>query len=161
MVQIVSPLPLTIIPANEACWEDIAAIFGTRGAGAKCWCQHYKLKRGEAFKHNPPAVRAERLRTQTNCGNRRATTTSGLVATLEDEPVDWCAVEPRSSYEGLARVYRVPWLGRDEDKRDASVWAVTCVFVRAGYRRRGVSYALARAAVDFARSRGRWRRIRW
>jgi GNAT superfamily N-acetyltransferase len=26
--------------------------------------------------------------------------------------------------------------------------------VRAGYRRRGVSYALARAAVDFARERG-------
>jgi len=31
---------------------------------------------------------------------------------------------------------------------------VTCVFVRAGYRRRHTSYALARAAVDFARERG-------
>ena len=34
------------------------------------------------------------------------------------------------------------------------VWAVTCVFVRTGFRRRGISYALARAAVDFARERG-------
>ena len=52
------------------------------------------------------------------------------------------------------RVFRVPWDGRSEDKTDASVWAITCVFARAGFRRRGVGYALARAAVDFARGRG-------
>ena len=49
---------------------------------------------------------------------------------------------------------RVPWEGRDEDKADDSVWAVTCLFTRAGFRKRGVSRALARAAVDFARERG-------
>jgi GNAT superfamily N-acetyltransferase len=31
---------------------------------------------------------------------------------------------------------------------------VTCFVTRAGFRRRGISYALARAAVDFARERG-------
>jgi GNAT superfamily N-acetyltransferase len=35
-----------------------------------------------------------------------------------------------------------------------TVWAVTCFFTRAGFRRHGVSRALARAAVDFARQRG-------
>ena len=49
---------------------------------------------------------------------------------------------------------KVPWEGRDEDKADDSVWAVTCFVTRAGFRRRGVSRALARAAVDFARERG-------
>jgi GNAT superfamily N-acetyltransferase len=49
---------------------------------------------------------------------------------------------------------RVPWDGRSEDKADDSVWAVTCFVTRAGYRRRGVGRALARAAVDFARDRG-------
>ena len=49
---------------------------------------------------------------------------------------------------------RVPWEGRAEDKTDDSVWAVSCLFTRAGFRRRGVSRALARAAVDFARERG-------
>jgi GNAT superfamily N-acetyltransferase len=34
------------------------------------------------------------------------------------------------------------------------VWAVTCFVTRAGYRRRGISHALARAAADFARERG-------
>jgi GNAT superfamily N-acetyltransferase len=52
------------------------------------------------------------------------------------------------------RVFRVPWEGRDEDQADDSVWAVTCLFTRVGFRRRGVSRALARAAVDFAREHG-------
>jgi GNAT superfamily N-acetyltransferase len=47
----------------------------------------------------------------------------------------------------------VPWDGRAEDKTDDGVWAVTCVLTRVGYRRRGVSRALVRAAVDFARDR--------
>lgn len=145
---------LTIVPANEASWEDIQAVFGTRGEAHKCQCQRYKLERGEAFKKFPVEERAHRLRTQTECGHASSKTTSGLVAYLDGESVGWCAVEPRTAYPGLLRVYRVPWEGRDEDKADDTVWAVTCLLVRAGHRRRGVSYALARAAVDFARERG-------
>jgi len=98
--------------------------------------------------------RAHRLREQTNCGRPRSETTSGLVAFLDGEPVGWCAVEPRSAYEGLARNNRVPWEGRTEDKADDTVWAVTCVFARAGFRRRGIAHALVRVAVDHARERG-------
>jgi GNAT superfamily N-acetyltransferase len=58
------------------------------------------------------------------------------------------------AYPRLLRKCRVPWEGRSEDKTDDSVWAVTCFVTRAGFRRRGVSRALARAAVDFARERG-------
>jgi GNAT superfamily N-acetyltransferase len=34
------------------------------------------------------------------------------------------------------------------------VWAVTCFVIRAGYRKRGISYALAAATVEFARDHG-------
>jgi GNAT superfamily N-acetyltransferase len=145
---------LTIVPANEASWEDIQAVFGTRGDAASCQCQRFKLAPGEAFKRFPAEERAMRLRAQTNAGQPDADTTTGLVAYLDGEPVGWCAVEPRTGYPGLLRVYRVPWEGRTEDKADPGVWAVTCIFVRAGYRRRGFSYALARAAAAFARQRG-------
>jgi GNAT superfamily N-acetyltransferase len=91
---------------------------------------------------------------QTECGHPESETTSGLVAYLDGEPVGWCAVEPRPAYGGLVRNNRVPWEGRAEDKADETVWAVTCLFTRAGFRRRGISHALARAAVDFARERG-------
>ena len=145
---------LRIVPANEASWEDLQTVFGTRGTAPICQCQRFKLRRLESFGSFPAEERARRLREQTNSGNPRADTTSALLAYLGDEPVGWCAVEPRTAYEGLVRNNRVPWTDRDEDKADDSVWAVTCLFTRAGFRRRRVTYALARAAVDFARERG-------
>jgi GNAT superfamily N-acetyltransferase len=145
---------LTIVPANEARWEDLQAVLGTRGDAHRCQCQRYKLRPREAFSKFPVEERAHRLRMQTECGHAESKTTSGLVAYLDGEPVGWCAVEPRTAYHGLMRHFRVPWEGRTEDKADDSVWAVTCFVTRAGYRRRGISRALARAAVDFARERG-------
>jgi GNAT superfamily N-acetyltransferase len=146
--------PIRIVSANEASCEDLQAIFGSRGTGSRCQCQRYKLAPRESFGSFPVEERAFRLRQQTDCGNPASDTTSGLVAYAGDEPVGWCAVEPRPEYVGLVRTFRVPWDGRSEDKDDRGVWAVTCLFTRAGFRRRGVSRALAVAAVDFARRRG-------
>lgn len=145
---------ITVIPANEAAWEDIQTVFGRRGSAPVCQCQRYKLAPREAFKTYPAEERAMRLHEQTNAGHPEADTTAGIVAYLDGEPVGWCAVEPRTAYPGLLRVYRTPWEGRNEDKSDTSVWAVTCVFVRAGFRKRGIAYALADAAVEHARTRG-------
>ena len=148
------PRVVSIVPANEVSWDDLQAIFGTRGAAALCRCQRYKLRPREAFRSFPVEERAERLRRQTECGHPGSATTSGLVAFIDGEPAGWCAVEPRPHYGGLVRSARVPWEGRDEDRTDATVWAVTCLLTRTGFRRRGVSRALAAAAVGFARSRG-------
>jgi GNAT superfamily N-acetyltransferase len=147
-------MTISVVPANEASWEDLQMIFGTRGTAARCQCQRFKLRRRESFGNFPAEERADRLREQTDCGHPGPGPTSGLVAYLDGEPVGWCAVEPRTAYEGLIRNNRVPWTDRAEDKSDASVWAVTCLLTRAGFRKRGVSRALARAAVDFARDRG-------
>ena len=142
----------TVVAANEASCEDLQAILGTRGYAASCQCQRFKT-RGRAWDSGsvPVEERARRLRQQTGCGQPEAGTTSGLVAYLDREPVGWCAVEPRTAY---VRLGRTPWAGRAEDKTDDGVWAVTCFITRAGFRRRGVTYELARAAVDFARERG-------
>ena len=145
---------ITVVPANEASWEDIQAVFGTAGDPARCWCQRYKMQPGESWHSVGAEELAFRLRTQTDCGQPRSDTTSGLIAYLDGEPVGWCAVEPRNAYPRLLLKTRVPWEGRDEDKSDGSVWAVTCFVTRKGFRRRGVSRALARAAVDHARDRG-------
>ncbi len=145
---------ISVVPANEASWEDLQRVFGTRGLASRCQCQRFKLRPRESFASFPAEERADQLRQQTDSGHPESGTTSGLVAYLDSEPVGWCAVEPRTAYAGLLRVFRVPWVGRAEDKADDSVWAVTCFYTRAGFRKRGVSRALARAAVDFARERG-------
>jgi GNAT superfamily N-acetyltransferase len=143
---------ISIVPANEASWDDLQAVFGTRGDASRCQCQYFKI-RDFQWKSVPVEERTERLREQTGCDDPKARTTSGLVAYLDGEPVGWCAVEPRTAYERLLRT-RVPWTGRDEDKTDDGVWAVTCFVTRSGFRRRGVGRALALGAVDFARERG-------
>jgi GNAT superfamily N-acetyltransferase len=145
---------VTVVPANEASWEDLRAIFGNRGYAAYCQCQRWKFVNFAERRATPVSERMARLQEQTHCGYPSARTTSGLVAYLDGEPVGWCAVEPRTAYVPRLLNSPVPWTGRDEDPDDDSVWAITCFVTRAGFRRRGITYQLARAAVDFARQRG-------
>ncbi|MBP3037768.1 GNAT family N-acetyltransferase [Arthrobacter sp. zg-ZUI100] len=141
----------SVVPANEAPWKDLQAVFGPRGEAHRCQCQWFKVPSSQ-WRDVPVEELAARLQEQVGCGNPDART-SGLVAYLGGEPVGWCAVEPRTAYPRLLRS-RVPWSGRQEDRGDDGVWTVSCFATRTGYRRRGVSYALARAAVGFARDRG-------
>lgn len=141
-----------IVPANQASWDDIRAVFGTHGEAAGCACQWFKFQRRD-WRALSRQQRTELQREQTNCDHPQASTTSGLVAYLGDTPAGWCAVEPRSQYVRLLSA-RIPWAGRDESKDDEGVWAVTCFVTRVGFRRRGVGRALAEATVAYAKERG-------
>lgn len=145
---------LSVVAANAASWEDVQAVLGPRGDAARCQCQRFKMWPGESWASVGAEELAHRLREQAGCGRPEAPSTAGLVAYLDGLPVGWCAVEPRNVYRRLLRDNRVPWTGRTEDKTDSSIWAATCFVTRVGYRRRGISAALVRAAVDHARQRG-------
>src|SRR5580704_2230788 len=112
-----------VVPANEASWDDLQAVFG-RGGAAKCQCQRIKMGDG-AWYGTPVEERAHRLRQETDCGNPQADGTSGMVAYLDGEAVGWVAVEPRSNFRRL-RGSPVPWAGRTEDPDDPDVWAIAC-----------------------------------
>ncbi len=142
---------LTVVPANTASWDDLQTVLGTAYPSG-CQCQRFKISDME-WRSALVEDLAERFREQTACGRPRARSTSGLVAYADAEPVGWCAVEPRTAYPRLLGTI-LTWRGRDEDKADKSVWALTCFLTRRGYRGRGVAHALARAAVDHARDRG-------
>ena len=147
----VKPEDVTIVPANRATWSDLTAIFGTVDSG-RCNCQRFKT-RGWFWDQATDEQRRARLREQVNCDDPDATSTTGLVAYLEGVPVGWVAVEPRTEYPRLLGLPTV-WRGRHEDKQDDGVWSVTCFVVRKGYRRRGITYALAAATVGYARENG-------
>jgi len=150
---------LSIVPANQVPWGDLKAVFGDRDSG-RCNCQRFKT-RGWFWEQATDEQRRAQLRDQANCDDPTSTSTTGLVGYLHDQdrdqeatPVGWVAVEPRTEYPRLMGLPTV-WKGRpDEDKQDDSVWAVTCFVVRKGYRRRGLTYALAEAAVGYARANG-------
>jgi GNAT superfamily N-acetyltransferase len=155
MTAMAAPIPpeqLTIVPANEASWDDLAAIFGTTDYASQCQCQRFKVV-GWIWRDSTQEERTARLRAQTACDDPNAAATSGLVAYVNDEPAGWVAVEPRTAYPKL-RTSPVPWTGRNEDKDDHDIWAVTCFVVRKSYRGRGLTYPLAQATIDFARERG-------
>jgi GNAT superfamily N-acetyltransferase len=146
-----TPEAVRIVPANEASWEDLLAVFGSSYPAA-CLCQRYKVV-GWIWRDSTREDRLEMLRRQTSCGVPDAQETSGLLAYVDGQPAGWVALEPRTAYPKL-RTSRVPWSGRQEDKDDGSVWAVTCLVVRPGFRGRGLSYLLAQATIAFASSRG-------
>jgi GNAT superfamily N-acetyltransferase len=150
----IDPGELTIVPANEATWADLSAIFGSADSG-RCNCQRFKT-RGWFWDQATDEQRRAQLRDQASCDDPEATSTTGLVAYLTRGrvPVGWVAVEPRTEYPRLLGLPTV-WKGRaGEDKQDEGVWSVTCFVVRKGYRGRGLTYALAAAAVGYARARG-------
>ncbi len=112
-----SEAAITIVPANETSWDDLQAVLGTRGDPSRCQCQRYKMQPGESWASVGAEELAFRLRAQTECGHRQSSTTSGLVAYVDGEPVGWCAVEPRTAYPRLLLKTRVAWEGRAEDNR--------------------------------------------
>ena len=144
---------LRIVPANEASWEDLQAIFGTRGAASVLVpaLQAASRARPSASSRSRSAPSGSASRPSAGFPERRRPAASSPTWTASPSagapsshvrPTPGCAQQPG------------PWIGRTEDKADATVWAVTCLFTRAGFRKRGISRALALAAVDFARDRG-------
>jgi GNAT superfamily N-acetyltransferase len=75
----------------------------------------------------------------------------GLLAYRDDEPVGWVAAGPRARY---ARALGSPILRAHDPAEDATVWLVTCFFVRRQARRTGVTRVLLQHAVDLARDSG-------
>ena len=65
-----APLPdqdLTIVPANEASWDDLVAIFGTADYSGRCQCQRFKVT-GWIWRDSTQEQLTGMLRTQTGCG---------------------------------------------------------------------------------------------
>ena len=115
-------------------------------------CQRFKVGPG-GWTAVPLEERAFQLRMGTNARFRRPKTTSGLVGYLEGEPVGWCAVKPTQrvseaaaaarGVRNAAKILRSQRLGGDvfrDAGRDIGV--------------QGITRALVRAAVGFARERG-------
>jgi hypothetical protein len=68
------------VPANEASWDDLDAIFGSNDA-RRCRCQRFKVV-GWFWRDTTLEERTAMLREQTSCGVPDADTTSGLVASV-------------------------------------------------------------------------------
>jgi len=140
---------LRIVPAQDAPFADVEAVFGTRGDPAHCWCQWYKIPGSDWRSVGDDALR-DRLATQLEAEGAGP----GLLAYDGDTPVGWCAVEPRPNLIRLPRSRIIAGGTPDPDFDDPAIWSVTCFVVPRPHRKRGVGRALAEAAVEYARAQG-------
>ena len=130
-------------PLTPDRWSDFQDLFGPRGACAGCWCMEPRLTRSEWTKNQGEKNRRA-MKRLVEKGKRPP----GLLAYVGREPVGWISIEPRESFSKLARS-RI--LAPVDEK---PVWSVVCFFVDKRHRGRGLSVALIRGAVEFARQHG-------
>jgi GNAT superfamily N-acetyltransferase len=119
-------------------WPALEELFGARGACNGCWCMYWRI--GAAYRKQPAARNRAAFERIVRDGPP-----PGLLAFDGASAVGWCQLTPRSA---------LPWLERSPRFKpvDATpVWSLSCLYVRIGYRRRGVTAALITAAVAAAR----------
>jgi len=137
-----SPLELTFHPVTPDRWADLETLFGPRGACGGCWCMYWRLRRSE-FEQFKGEGNRQFLKSIVEAGE-----VPGLLAYHDGLPVGWVSVEPRPAFPALERSRIL------KPVDDQPVWSVVCFYVARGYRRKGVTVALLRAAVGYARQQG-------
>jgi GNAT superfamily N-acetyltransferase len=121
---------------------DLTAFSGCHGKFQYCSCMRWRMRSTE-YQKSTKQIRAEKLTKLVSAG-----TPVGILAYAGNEPIGWCSIAPRESYEALERYKALPRVDH------ASVWSVVCFFVDRRFRRRQVTRGLLKAGLDYARSQG-------
>lgn len=130
---------IVVRPAEH--FDDIAALVGPKNPASNvCWCLSYRLTGAENRGLRGPE-RGERVK------KLLAEGPPGVLAYDGEEVVGWAAVHRRAD-TSFATSRRIPHID------DVDVWAVWCIRVRPGHRKKGISHALLAGAVAFARDAG-------
>jgi len=121
-------------------WPQLEQLFGTNGACGGCWCQSWRIEKGEHWSEvkGPPA----KARLRKGVRNR---TVRGILAFDKKIPIGWCTFGPRDSFP---RLNRARTLRCDDSFR---VWSLPCFFVPRAYRGRGVAAAMLLHALRIMR----------
>jgi GNAT superfamily N-acetyltransferase len=123
---------------TEGNWGDFEKLFQCKGGPKACWCMVWRATSGEA-KQTDGVSRKAAMKQRIF-----ADTVVGLLGYVDDEPVVWCSVAPRSTYRRLT----------EDGSSDEGIWSIACIFVVRRLRGQGLSQSIISAAVAFAKSRG-------
>jgi GNAT superfamily N-acetyltransferase len=141
-------IDLRFEPVTPGRWADFETLFGPRGAFCDCWCVALRLPYAVRTKMRPDERRAH-IEARIAAGPP-----PGILAYAEDRPVAWVQVGPRHDVPQFNSPRTVSRPLEDDDALDPSVWAVSCFFLAAPLRGKGLSHHLLRAAIDHAKQNG-------
>jgi GNAT superfamily N-acetyltransferase len=131
-------MKLTVRPLTSDRWPALEDLFGSNGACNHCWCMYWRI--GAAYRKRSRAENKAAFRVVVERGSP-----PGLLAYDGEVPVGWCQLTPRADLPWIERIWRL----RRVD--DVAVWSLSCLYVRKGCRRRGVTSALIAAALTAAK----------
>jgi GNAT superfamily N-acetyltransferase len=130
-----------IRPLTPDLWPAFADLFGKLGACNGCWCMYWRI--------------GAQYRKQSRSANKRAFhkvveqgPAPGLLALDGDLAVGWCQLTPRDALPWLDRTWRLKRLD------DVPAWCISCFYVRKGYRKKGITVALVKGAIEAAKAAG-------
>jgi len=135
-------LDLTFHPLTSDHWPALEKLFGKHGASGGCWCMWWRLKRSDFLKQRGEKNK-ETFKRIVDSGE-----VPGILVYAGGRPIGWCSVASREFYPALesSRV-----LKRIDDK---PVWSIVCFFVAKQFRRKGVTIALLKAAIEHVKRQG-------
>ena len=134
---------LRLEPLTKGNWKELVKMFGGKGGCGHCWCMHFRLNKSDYEEG------------KVDDGNKNAmkqmvwdNQPTGLIGFYEDIPIAWCAFSPREDFTRLkkSRVHKPI-----DDKK---VWSVPCTFVAKDFRKQGVSVALLKGLIEYAKEKG-------
>ena len=134
---------LTFEPLTRSNWNKFVQLFGEKGACGNCWCMYYRLSKsdfqeGKADKGNKNAMKDLVW----------ADKPAGIIGFYEGQPIAWCAFAPREDFIKLER-------SRVHKRIDnQAVWSIPCFFIDKHFRRNGVSVALLKGVIEYAKENG-------
>jgi len=137
------PEQLTFEPLTRKNWGQFVQLFGNKGACGNCWCMYYRLNKSE-FREGKVEDGNKNAMKELVWDNKPA----GILGFYDGIPIAWCAFAPREDFKKLekSRVHK-----RIDDKM---VWSIPCFFIDKNYRRQGVSVALLKGVIKYARKNG-------
>jgi len=134
---------LTFEPLTLRNWNKFEQLFGVKGACGNCWCMYYRrnksdFQEGKSDDGNKSALKEI-------VGANKPT---GLLGLYDGQAIAWCAFAPREDFIKLekSRVHK-----RIDNQ---AVWSIPCFFIAKEFRRQGVSVALLKGVVRYAKDNG-------
>ena len=141
-------MSVSIEPLTPDLWPAFEELFGKQGACYGCWCTYFRL---------PPAARraSSGVRNKDHIRARiEAGPPPGLLAVEGGVALGWMQIGPRADVPEWNNKGRASAPLGNGEAGDPSVWAISCFFVHAKARGRGLSHRLVAGGIDHARRGG-------
>jgi len=132
---------IDIRPLTPGLWPALEDLFGKLGACNGCWCMHWRI--GAEYRNRSASANKRAFRRIVIAGPP-----PGLLAFDGDLAVGWCQITRRDALPILDKTWRLKRVD------DLPVWSISCLYVRKGYRRKGITEELIKAAVETAARAG-------